>query len=107
MADKQFEVTIRDYLKALRTKNINVQKAILYGSYARGNYRADSDIDIAIISPDFGKNYLLEGVELKLAAINFSSSISPRPYSIEDVKKTKPGDFLHDEILIKGKEIAL
>ncbi|MCD8082320.1 MAG: nucleotidyltransferase domain-containing protein [Clostridiales bacterium] len=32
-----------------RTYGSNLQKVILYGSYARGDYREDSDIDVAAI----------------------------------------------------------
>lgn len=33
----------------LVSQNINVKKIILYGSYARGNFNQQSDIDVAII----------------------------------------------------------
>jgi len=35
------------------SKKIKVQKMILFGSYATGNYTKDSDIDLLIVSPDF------------------------------------------------------
>ena len=39
--------TVRDVPKALSNK---CRKIILYGSYARGNYTEDSDVDIAILT---------------------------------------------------------
>ena len=36
MAEKQVEVIAREFVKALRSRNIRVEKAILFGSYAAG-----------------------------------------------------------------------
>lgn len=45
---------IQGFLADLKTeKNISVDKAILFGSVAKGNTRADSDIDLAIWSDKF------------------------------------------------------
>lgn len=46
---------ITEYINALK-KEIPVERAVLYGSYAKGNAKKDSDIDLAIISSTFGKN---------------------------------------------------
>ncbi|MEK6573019.1 MAG: nucleotidyltransferase domain-containing protein, partial [Chloroflexota bacterium] len=43
---------IETYLAAVR-EHYRVERAILFGSYARGNQREDSDIDLIVISPDF------------------------------------------------------
>jgi uncharacterized protein len=40
----------------LKRDNINVAKVILYGSRASGKAHEYSDIDVAIVSPDFGKD---------------------------------------------------
>lgn len=43
---------------ALESKGIQIQKLVLYGSYARGMAEEGSDIDVLVISDDFsGKNY--------------------------------------------------
>ena len=44
---------IERYLKSLKQHNIPVKEAILFGSYAKGNYQEWSDIDIAIVSEIF------------------------------------------------------
>ncbi len=105
MAKKQVEVIIKEYINALKAKKIRVEKAILFGSYARGQENKDSDIDIAIISPDFGQDYLEEAVMLKKISETVDLDISPRPYSTEEYKKVSPGQFLHDEIINKGKSV--
>lgn len=42
----------------LVTQKINVKKIILYGSYARGNFGPQSDIDIAIIVDSIEGDFL-------------------------------------------------
>ena len=43
---------LEQYLAAVR-EQYRVDRAILFGSYAKGTQREDSDIDLIIISPDF------------------------------------------------------
>lgn len=106
MVKKHVEVIVGEYIKALKNKNIRVEKAILFGSYAKGIAGKDSDIDIAIISPDFGQDYVEEAVMLKEISEEIDLDISPRPYSLEEYKNIKQGQFLHDEIVSKGKPIV-
>ena len=44
---------VRDYLNVLSREGFRVHRAVLFGSQARGDPHADSDIDILIASPDF------------------------------------------------------
>jgi len=60
-------------------KNLpEVSKIILYGSVLRGNYRKDSDIDLAIICNDLYKIFPLdmEGMPLGLRQ-NIDNSLKP------------------------------
>lgn len=105
MAGKQVELTVREYIQLLRKNNIRVDRAILFGSYASGKAREDSDIDVAIISPDLGRDRIEEMVVLKKLAEQVDYDLSPRPYSMDQYRNAKRGDFLHDEIIRKGKAI--
>jgi len=105
MAGKQIELTVREYIQLLRKNNIRVDRAILFGSYASGEIREDSDIDVAIIGPDFGRDRIEEMVFLKKLAEQVDYDLSPRPYSLDQYRNAKRGDFLHDEIIRKGKAI--
>ncbi len=42
---------IRKFIKTLKREGIAVDRVILYGSYAKGNARPDSDIDVAVVCP--------------------------------------------------------
>lgn len=49
---------ISDFGKALESENVKPQQIILFGSYAVGKQREDSDIDLIVVSDDFkDKNY--------------------------------------------------
>ncbi len=49
----------RSYVEQL-SRNIRVQEAVLTGSWARGSYLEDSDVDLLIISDDFSRMTLPE-----------------------------------------------
>lgn len=49
---KEIAGKLKDLHKALRKRGIKVTKIILYGSRASGRYHKDSDIDVAVASPD-------------------------------------------------------
>lgn len=52
----------RDYVKKLESK-IKVEKAILFGSAATGKFSRHSDLDIIILSKDFGKMSFIKRLE--------------------------------------------
>lgn len=77
--------TVKDYVRILETDGFVIEKAILYGSRAKGNYRKDSDIDICLLSKKFGKNPHEEGKYLfrKLWLLK-KGSLEPVGYSPKD-----------------------
>jgi predicted nucleotidyltransferase len=42
----------RQYLEKVRQNNIDVLEAWIFGSYAKGTYNEDSDVDMALVLPD-------------------------------------------------------
>lgn len=44
---------------------ININKVVFFGSFARGDFRRDSDIDLIIVSSDF------RGIEFRKRALGF------------------------------------
>lgn len=53
MVNRKIIEIIKEYLLELSSKGLDIKKAILYGSRARGNALEDSDIDLLLISPQF------------------------------------------------------
>lgn len=77
---------INKYIRLLKQKGIKVSKVILFGSYAKGIAEQDSDIDLAIISSQFGQNNLEEIIFLRKLALEIDSHIEPLPFSPQDIK---------------------
>ena len=60
---------INRFKKALEKREIKETKIILFGSWSKGNYHEESDIDIIVLSDDFsGKNFW-ERTEILSSAI--------------------------------------
>ena len=53
MAESEIIDIIKRYLAALPAKGIHPTHAILFGSYARGNFHGWSDIDVLVVAPEF------------------------------------------------------
>jgi uncharacterized protein len=56
MSQREVIDKIKNYCLLLNSTGINVEKAFLYGSWARGDAGADSDIDVMIVSSQFDTN---------------------------------------------------
>ncbi len=82
------EATIRriidNFTRLLREHHIKYEYIVLFGSYARGDYRQDSDLDIAVISSQFGNNRLLERIKLMKISSKIDPRIEPHPISLKD-----------------------
>jgi len=60
---------ISAFRNALESRGIKADKLILFGSYATGQYREDSDIDVVIISRDFKNKSYWERIDILSGAI--------------------------------------
>jgi len=94
---KELKDIIARYVAALQTR-VEVDKVILFGSYARGNPCRESDIDLAVISPDFNNNPLEALYLLSQGRAAASWDIEALPYSLQQYAHCEPGSFLHEII---------
>jgi predicted nucleotidyltransferase len=94
---------IADYLKALQDNNIPIKRAVLFGSYVRGNYTEFSDIDLAIVSDIFEGTRFENKNKIRHITISFGSNIEVLPYSPQDFT---PEDPFVKEILETGIPIV-
>ena len=106
MVDPEIRNIILRYVNVLTTRGIRVEKAVLYGSYASGNIHPGSDLDLAIVSPDFGKDRFEEGKKLLQIAWRVDPRIEPVPISSESYENDTWIPLIH-EIREKGIEVQL
>lgn len=100
---------IKKMAGVFKEKKIAVDKIILYGSYAKGNQREHSDVDVAIISPYFKGKKIIE-IQAELAALlsKYLSIVEPVGFSSDDFYSTEPETMLgeikkHGKVLYSGK----
>ena len=105
MVDKAVLASVKKLIEILKQNDCRIKKVILYGSYADGSFREYSDIDIALISDDFGK----DKVEEKILLLRLASHIDPRLEPVPLSTKTYENDTwipLVYEIRNRGVELT-
>ena len=94
----------RKYKKVLLESGVPVDELILFGSHAKKSARYDSDLDICVVSPIFGKKPFEEMMKLGRIALKVDSMIEPHPYNPKDFKNKY--DPLASEIKKTGIKIT-
>lgn len=74
------------YLARVQDSGIEVAKALIFGSHATGRAGKDSDIDLAVVSPDFGKDHHEELVTLFKLIDTETRELEPIPLSPQGLK---------------------
>lgn len=92
--NKKIDCLITSFARELK-KDIPVEKILLFGSYANGNPRKDSDIDVVVVSPYFSKGRYIRHMQyLFRKAYRISSFLEPIPASPSELKNADPRLFL-------------
>ena len=91
-----------NYAIAVNEK-FNYIKIFLFGSYAKGNYNDDSDIDIAVVFKDYN-NLLDMQLELMRLRRKIDSRIEPHPFRENEFQLSNP---IVSEILKYGQELKV
>jgi predicted nucleotidyltransferase len=81
MVSKDVRDIVRKLVATIAERGIHVDKVLVYGSYASNRQRSDSDLDVAIVSPDFGRDRLDEGILLNRLAWRIDARLHPVPLS--------------------------
>lgn len=88
------------YAIAVKTK-FDYSRIILFGSYAKGNFNEESDIDIAVIFKDYSNSIDMQ-LELMRIRRKIDSRIEPHPFRESEFDSSNPVVY---EILKYGQEI--
>jgi len=87
------------------SRQLPVKKVLLYGSYAKGSARVDSDIDVAVFldCPDHSQRLEL-GAKLFHFAGNIDVEIEPKCFFWDEYNNCSQGSILA-EIMSTGIEV--
>ena len=97
---------IKRYKESLATLGINPEKVILYGSYAHDRASEGSDIDLIVVSSDFGDKNIRERLEvLGIASARIMEPIQAQGYTPDELNSKDRSSFIQ-EILDYGKVAA-
>lgn len=83
------EEIARDYGKLVQ-EELDVKNIYLYGSYAKGTYTEDSDIDIAVVGDDFSGDPIKDTLMLMRIRRKIDYRIEPRPFKTCDFNSSNP-----------------
>jgi len=90
----------RQYASVIKT-NYDCRQVFMFGSYAKGTNREESDIDIAVILKEFDNPIDIQ-LELMRLRRKIDSRIEPHPFREKDFNITNP---VVNEILQHGQRI--
>ena len=92
---------VQQYASAVKQQYQGAQ-VFLFGSYAKGNTREESDIDIAVVLDDYD-DFMATQLELMRLRRSIDSRIEPHLFRKEDFTYSNP---IVSEILKEGTEIT-
>jgi predicted nucleotidyltransferase len=105
MVTQNIRNIISQFVSAVSSRGIHVDKALLYGSVTTGEDTSDSDLDVAIISSDFGRDRFNEGALLMQLAWRIDTRLHPVPVSADSYNNDTWIPLIH-EIRQHGVEIT-
>lgn len=97
--DKEQAIKLAQRYKVAVAERLPIKALYLYGSFSKGNYTADSDIDIAVIVEHLSDNYFDDTPLLWRLKRKVSNLIEP-VLLVEDDRNPLYADILKTGILI-------
>ena len=91
MVEKNDEINakVHQYIDILK-KKYRILRVYIYGSFAKGTNHKWSDIDLAIISPDFSDDTFSDRLVLMKLGASIDDRIEPHPFSLNRFDVTDP-----------------
>ena len=100
--DKNEALNIAEKYAELIRNSYNLQNVFLFGSYAKGTFRDESDIDLAIVLNEMDDFFKVQLDLMKLRR-KIDSRIEPHPFLSKDFNATNP---LANEIMKYGVKLT-
>lgn len=99
---KELNQTIKDYKESLKKEKVKFKTIYLFGSYAKEKQHEWSDIDLAVVSDNFGNDYTKESVLLNRIADKINFLIQAHPFNSKQLRD--PYSTVASEIRKYGKK---
>ena len=100
--DQKQALTLANQYVDLLKETYCVKKAFLFGSFAKGNFHVDSDIDVAVIIDHVDDIFEIQVAMMKLRR-KINIMIEPHPFREEDFNVDSPVAY---EVMKYGIEIG-
>lgn len=97
--DKEQAINLAKHYKALVAEYLPLKALYLYGSFSKGNYTVNSDIDIAVVVERLNDDYFADTPLLWRLRRKISNLIEP-VLLVEDVNNPLYSDIIKTGILI-------
>jgi len=101
--DKREAIAIAQNYVDTVSKKYNLAQAFIFGSYAKGNYRADSDIDVAIVLMNAAN---LFDAQVDLLHLRTDEDLQIEPHTFRDTDFDTDDPFVN-EILQTGLKLKV
>lgn len=96
VAPKNIQKIILNYARELHARNVHFDDLYLFGSYAKGIPRTESDIDVAVIVKRLPKNYFERKATLWGATRRVDTRIEPVLIEKRDLYSDTPNPIAHE-----------
>lgn len=81
---RQVKSFAKDFLRHLEAEGLSIQRAYLFGSYAKKHARAWSDIDVCVVSKKFSTNAGWDFLWHKRRSVDVERGIEPHFFTVKD-----------------------
>jgi predicted nucleotidyltransferase len=88
-------------------RELGVVEVYIFGSRAYGNPLLESDLDMIVVSEEFGKRSFIENMELLSRMWDGSFTVEMFPYTPEQLRRYAERKTMVSEALRKGIRIRL
>ena len=92
-AATDLDALVTRFARALRHR-VRVEQIVLFGSRARGTASEDSDIDLLVVSPDFGRDSLADMILLRQCLPPHEVDVDTIARTPAQVAAAEPDSFL-------------
>lgn len=94
-APKEVKDALKDFVRRVK-KKLGDAEVYLFGSYARGDWLHDSDIDLIVVSSAFQKLSLGERYVLVRGLLSTEFSVELLLYTPEEFRRAEGGVLIQD-----------